>query len=397
MRLLFVFDIGFDRSGPSVHLLQDVLIETLAQGHDVHTILKKTNGTDEEMPAELRDNPRFSYEAIEWPSNKGGNFINRYISELKYANICGKRALAEGNFDAIFLQSNVITYFYMRQLKKLKSRIVYNVQDIFPYNLKLSGQLPLERLTFPIFRKLQNLGYQKANKIVTISEDMKQMLIDDGVDKEKIEVIFNWSYADTLICEETIASENTYNLHMDHSKFNVVYAGNIGKMQNVELLARTAYTMREERSVHFYIIGEGTNKEAVRHIVAGLNNVTILPMQPSRFAESIYAQADLNVIPLMPGGIRTALPSKTATVLRVNKPVVFCVDKSNSLASLFNSEEGVVFTDNVSEISLKNTIIDMSKKYKRKEFDRTNIVEEYFSTKNARKYVKILQGEYYDR
>lgn len=353
MKFLFVFDIGFDKEGPSVHLLQDILRTALGKGHIVTVILKKTNGLNKEMPDEFSENPNFHYHVITENMDKKSGFINRYMNEIKYAKKCAKLFLSDGKFDAAFLQSNVITYFYMKQLKKLNCKIIYNVQDIFPYNLKFSGQLPLAGITFPIFRKLQNIGYRMADKIITISDDMKQMLIDDGVEADKIEVVYNWSYADTPIKLETIDQKNMFDLQLDHSKFNVIYAGNIGKMQNVELIARAAREMVEDESIHFYIIGDGANKRGVEQIVYGLKNVTMLPMQPSRYAESIYAQADLNVIPLMPGGIKTALPSKTATVLRVNKPVAFCIDRETKIEKMMDKISDTYFCDCCDTTSIK--------------------------------------------
>lgn len=388
MRLLFVFDIGFDRGGPSVHLLQDVLRVALRQGHKVHVILKDTNGMDDVMPEEFKSNPLFTYDAIKWNNDTKAGFVKRYIEEVKYANLSGNRALSNGKFDSVFLQSNVITYFYMRHLKKLNCRIVYNVQDIFPYNLKLSGQLPLERITFPVFRKLQNMGYKMADSIITISDDMKQTLIDDGVDKNKIEVVYNWSYADTPIKYENIDADNVFDLHLDHNKFNVIYAGNIGKMQNVELIAKTAYRMKEDNSIHFYIIGDGANKDNVKGIIEGLDNVTLLPMQLSKYAESIYAQADMNVVPLMPGLIKTALPSKTATVLRVDKPVVFCIEENSNFAKLIYA-----FTSN--SIAESNNVMSLEKiiKYnqtKNQQVSNLSLFNAYFLKKNAERYIQII-------
>ena len=387
-RLLFVFDIGFDRGGPSVHLLQDVIREGLNHGNEIEVILKKTGGQDAEMPTEFSENAHFTYFTIDEKNSKK-SFIGRYFEEIKYARKCSKLFLKRGKYDAVFLQSNVAAYFYMRYLKKLGCRIVFNVQDIFPYNLKFSEQLPLEIITFPVFRKLQNMGYKMADSIITISDDMKQTLIEDGVDENRIEVIYNWSYSDSPITLEDISPANFYDLKMDHDKFNVVYAGNIGKMQNVELIAKTARELRDDTSVQFYVIGDGSNKKKLENISNGLKNIIFLPFQPSFFAESIYAQADLNVIPLMPGGIKTALPSKTATVLRVNKPVAFCVGRDNIFARLVEDDERVFFT----ETGNPQELVEVIKKLR----SNTNTQKTYriknmsvFSTVNAKKYIDYM-------
>ena len=386
MRVLFGFDIGFDRGGPSVHLLQDVLRAALNKGHDVNVILKSTGGPDKEMPEEFSANQDFHYTIIKDNAKKGG-FFSRYLNEVKYAKQCGDIAGKQGKYDVVFLQSNVVAYFYMRKLRKLDCRIVFNVQDIFPYNLKFSGQLPMAGITFPIFRKLQNMAYKKADTIITISDDMKQTLVEDGVDADKIEVVYNWSYADTPITLESIDPKNVFDLHLDHSKFNVVYAGNIGKMQNVELVAETAIKMKENPNVHFYIIGDGANKAHIEEMTKGIDNITLLPMQPSRYAESIYAQADVNIIPLMPGGIKTALPSKTATVLRTNRPVVFCIDRNSLFSKKFSQAEGVYFSDCRLPDTLEMEIYSVMEKNNRVCSREQN---SFIFQKNASEYIDIM-------
>ncbi len=388
-RILFVLDIGFDRGGPSVHLLQDILKAALQAGHNVDVILKDTGGPDDVMPDELASNTHLSYNAIREEEERKKGFIERYIAEIKYAYKCSKYFLNNGEYDVVFLQSNTVAYFYIRLLKKLNCRIVFNVQDIFPYNLKFSGQLPFEFITFPLLRKLQNMAYRKSDTIITISDDMKQTLVEDGVYKDNVVVIYNWSYDDSLITLESISAENVYDLKLDRSKFNIVYAGNIGKMQNVELIAETAKILSDDQTICFYIIGDGANKNNIEKMTNGLVSVKLLPMQPSKFAESIYAQADVNIIPLRTGGIKTALPSKTATILRTRKPVIFCVDENSSMEETLSCVEGVYFTN----CAVPDNLVELIKKLKLQDLrniDRTDNV--LFQKNNAKKYVDVLVG-----
>ena len=391
-RLLFVLDIGFDRGGPSVHLLQDVIRAGLKQGHEIEVILKKTNGPNEEMPEEFINNKNFSYFTITEDEDKNSGFVTRYLNEVRYARKCSKIFLNQRNYDAVFLQSNTVAIFYIRLLKRLKCRIIFNVQDIFPYNLKLSGQLPFEHITFPILKKLQRAAYKRADCIITISDDMKQTLIYDGVETGKIKVIYNWSYDDSVIDFNSISKENISKIIMDHNKYNVVYAGNIGKMQNVELIAETAKYLEHEDNIFFYIIGDGANLSHVKKIVEGLKNIALLPIQPSKYAESIYAQADLNVIPLMPGGIKTALPSKTATVLRVNRPVLFCIDADSEFAQYCSQLEQVEMYDvregKCEDLAIK--ILDLS--HHNSTLPAINRIDEIsrFSKKNSYEYIETM-------
>ena len=187
-----------------------------------------------------------------------------------------------------------------------KARLTYNVQDIFPENAAYIGSA--KGIVYKILSAEQRYAYRHADQIITISEDMKELLIEKGADSQKIEVVYNWSYTDSLYRYEDVYSEKIAKF-LSTDKFNVVYAGNIGTMQNVDVVVETAKLMQDEENVHFHIFGDGMYKERLQHEAEGLSNISFWPMQPSELAPSIYAMADVNVIPLAPNIYRTALPS----------------------------------------------------------------------------------------
>lgn len=390
MKILFVLSIGLDKIGPSVHLVKNIIESALIKGHKCHIVLKKTAETDHNGLEDLANKYKeLSFSLIKDITAKKRGFIGRYIHDCKYAYKC-RQYYKSQKFDAVFLQSNNVPWVHLNGLRRLKCPVVYNVQDIFPYNLKFSNQLPFEKITFPIFRKLQNIAYKKASQIITISDDMKKTLINDGINGEKIEVVYNWSYSDEDIKLEQIEPSCVFPLNKDDSKLNVVYAGNIGKMQNVEIVAKCAVLTQNDTQIHYYIIGDGANKDHIEEMTAGSNNVTILPMQQSKFAESIYAQADVNIIPLSRGGIFTALPSKTATCLRVGKSIVFCIDKNSEFYSLMENEENIYLCD----CDDSNGLADILKSIcsdRKKCYIRSEKVRGLINCGNQFKYIEVLE------
>lgn len=390
MKILFLLSIGFDKIGPSVHLVKDIIESALIKGHKCHIVLKKTAETDinglEDLTQKYKE---LSFSLIEDIADKRRGFIGRYIHDCKYAFKC-RRHYKNQKFDVVFMQSNNVPWVHILGLRSLKCPVVYNVQDIFPYNLKFSNQLPFEKITFPVFRKFQNIAYKKAARIITISDDMKQTLVKDGIPSEKIEVVYNWSYGDEDIKLEQIADDCLFPLNKDEGKLNVVYAGNIGKMQNVETVAKCAALTESNPEIHYYIIGDGANKAHIEEMTVGLKNVTMLPMQQSKFAESIYAQADVNIIPLTRGGIFTALPSKTATCLRVGKPIVFCIDKNSEFYSLMENEENIYLCDCDDDVGLANILKNIFTNVK-KIYTASQNTRDLITVKNAQKYVVVLE------
>ena len=213
-----------------------------------------------------------------------------------------------------------------RYLKK--ACITYNVQDIFPYNAMYAGMIKKKSLLFLLLAKIQRYGYKHSDHIITISEDMKKTLVEDGISPDKIHVIYNWSYQDNTY--ESIDISSVSHL-FNKNFFNVVYAGNIGVMQNVDVIIECANLLKNERDIWFYIIGDGIYKEKllIKAKEYKISNISFEPMQPPALAPAIYRSADLNVIPLARNIYKTALPSKIATCLACQTPIVFAIGKNS--------------------------------------------------------------------
>ena len=343
MKVLFWMFIGFDQHATSEHLLSAVIERLCEQGHSVHIIQKNTGGNLPSIPERLAKYD-VTTDVIPYQAADKGNFIARYLTELKYVNVCKKFITTD--YDVVFIQSNNVAGFAVRTIRKKlpKAIVTFNVQDIFPYNLTFSGGLKKNSSVFKILAAEQRYGYKHSDHVITISEDMKDTLAADGVKEDKIEVVYNWSYQDELY-ENVDLSPVAHMFSTDY--FNVVYAGNIGVMQNVDILIEAAKLMKEDQSVWFHIIGNGVYKEKLeaRAKEYGIKNISFWPMQPPEFAPAIYSAADVNVIPLVKDVYRTALPSKTATCLACGQPIIFAIGKDSKFGQKAMKEAGCPFVE----------------------------------------------------
>lgn len=387
MKVLFWMFIGFDQHATSEHLLSAVVERLCEAGNSVHIIQKYTGGTLPPIPEKLSIY-NITTDVIPYQAADKGNFIARYLTELEY--ISASKKFITSDYDAVFIQSNNVAGFAVRAVRKKlpKAIVTFNVQDIFPYNLSFSGGLKRNSPVFKILAAEQRYGYKHADHVITISEDMKDTLVADGVDADKVEVIYNWSYQDEPYRNVDLASVS----HMFNPEyFNVVYAGNIGVMQNVDILIETARLMKADHSVWFHVIGNGVYKSKLeaRAKEYGITNISFWPMQPPELAPLIYSAADLNVIPLVKDVYRTALPSKTATCLACQKPILFAIGKDSVFGQKVMKEAGcpVVESDKPEEL------VEAIKRIQSGE--RINKAAEFFlkycgKTENSRKYAEIL-------
>ena len=336
---------GFDTHTTSEHLLSAVIEQLALAGHRVHVIQLCQNGERPVLPQRLAE-LGVTTDSIANPAPRKTNFVARYLGALRYYCNCRRAVKAHRDAEAVFLQStNVVGYavWLARRLVPYAA-ITLNVQDVVPYNAAFSGMIKKNSLVFKVLAAVQRYGYRHADHVITISEDMKDTLVRDGVDADKIEVIYNWSYQDEPYDSLDLAPV----AHMFRDDcFRVVYAGNIGVMQNVEIMVETARLMMDNQNIRFYIIGDGVRKRQLEAKAEdyGLTNLFFYPMQPPELAPLIYSAADVNVIPLAKDIFRTALPSKTATCLACGKPIIFAIGKDSKFGQRLLKETGCLLTE----------------------------------------------------
>lgn len=367
------------------------MIEQLCRaGHSVHIIQKGTGGQLPAIPQTLAQYA-VTTDVIPFKAASKGNFVARYLGELKYVHDC-KKVLRAG-YDAVFIQSNTVAGFAVGAVRAVlpKARVTFNVQDIFPYNAVFGGSIKQNGALFRVLAAVQRYGYKHSDHIVTISEDMKDTLVQDGTAASKIQVIYNWSYQDEVYEDRDM---DCLPEMFDSTYFNVVYAGNIGMMQNVDILIEAARLLKGHKDIWFHIIGDGLYKEKLQEKAKKyeLRNLSFWPMQPSELAPTIYSAASVNVIPLVKNVYRTALPSKTATCLACRKPVIFAIGKESKFGQKVMQETGclVVESDRPEELVAAIKVMLAKKEW--------TFTGDFFGryckrTENSRKYAQIIAGK----
>ena len=345
MKILMWLSIGLDRRTPSEHLLTAIVEALYEKGHTVHILQKSSGGDKPSLPDNMA---RLGVTTTCVSQNQAGktNFVGRYLADLQYVMKC-RKYLKTLEFDRVFMQSSNVAGVQTATLRQLHRNVplTFNVQDIFPENAVYSRTMKKDSMPYRVLSAIQKKAYRDADRIITISEDMKDQLLELGVDEDKISVIYNWSYQDEVYDPEQTTSEVVDRL-MPEDDFNVVYAGNIGLMQNVEIVVETAAKMKNEPKIRFHIFGDGLYRKKLeaRTQELGLENVVFHDMLPAEHAPALYCKADVNIIPLAENIYRTALPSKTATCLACQKPIILAIGEKSRFGHVLSKKTGCKIT-----------------------------------------------------
>ncbi len=389
LRVVIWSSYSFEKYYAEYHIMENRIKALLEAGHEVVLVQKCFEGGPK-LPESLQGESHLHTIDISFTQPHKQSLMKRYIFELLYY-LRSSRKIGR-HTETVFVQSSFAAWapIFLLKIKLFKSRIVYNVQDVFPYNAVYSGKLKTHSLAFRVFAGLQKYAYKHSDHIITISEDIKDLLVTEGAEENKIEVIYNWSYQE----EPYYITDYTPVSHIfDFQYFNIVYAGNIGVMQNVDLLIETAKRMKSDKRFWFHIIGDGVYKEKLEKKAKEyqIKNISFWPMQSPELAPMIYSAADVNIIPLAKDVFKTALPSKTATCLACGKPIIFAIGKNSRFGKRIMQETNCLVVESDQPEELAQAIKSIHRNENR------DINDAFFRqncniSKNCARYVQIIEG-----
>lgn len=342
-KFLFIINIDMGQNGPSVHLLTDIINETRSRGHEIVRVERRYNTSSWCVSKEKNEFGDLIYRVETLPPNKR-NYFFRYLDDIKYACIC-KKIFVNESFYKVFIQSCNTAGFHAYWInRRLKCPFVLNVQDIFPLDIYFENILSKRNIAFLFFQKEQLYAYKTAQRIITISEDMKDTL-GKMIRYDKIDVIYNWEYKTTWSdAENNVIKEKLFK----NNKFNVVYAGNIGNAQGVDILIKTSKLLETYKNIEVIIIGNGSCCEKCIKLATKLcvKNIRFEKKLPQNFAPYIYWNADINVITLAAGIMNTSFPSKTAGCIKSGRPLIYCIEQeSKAIRKLIEKNTNVFQCD----------------------------------------------------
>ena len=391
MRIAIATPILFDENSPFNHLFRDIIGGFLDSGYEVVRYVACRDENEEAFKFGFREN--ICYIKYKRNTSEHSNIFSRYIRDT-LTNMREAYGLRTSEADVLFEDVSYSSMWPIRVAKKKGMRIVIMLQDVWPDNAVQSGLLRENGLLYKYFECCQRYVYNKADRIICISDDMKDFIVSKGIEERKIEVIYNWGYSDEVV--KIPWDENLFakKYKLEASKFYVVYAGNIGKMQNVEIIADAARKMQNDRTIEFLIIGDGSRRKAIEERVKDLSNVRMIPLQSSEIATHIYSAADVNIIPLVEGGAKTAMPSKTGIILSCGKPVIFCFGSDTRFSRIIKDYGVGASVSSTDTVELVNEIQKI-KRLKMKEDTIQGSYElfkdKFLRTKNISKYVLAMK------
>ena len=202
--------------------------------------------------------------------------------------------------------------------------VVYDIQDMWPDTLQATGMLNNKK-ALAFVAKICLWVYRRASALVVLSPGFKRILIERGVPANKISVIYNWCDASSL----TQAQSTDQISKKMTGKFNVVFAGTMGKAQALEAVLKAARLVQDVNAkVQFVFVGGGIEVDKLKNLAQELllNNVVFIPQMPMSEVGEVLRSADVLLVHLRNDPLFSiTVPSKTQAYMAVGKPILMGV------------------------------------------------------------------------
>ena len=172
---------------------------------------------------------------------------------------------------------------------------------------------------------------RRFHHVSTISNAMNNRLIAKGVKPERTLSFPNW--VDTrqirpLDAHGRLRAE----LGIPQDTRVVLYSGNMGEKQGLEIILDIARNFAAEPDVLFLLCGDGAVRERIANAAAELANVRMIPLQPLSRLNELMNIADVHLLPQKQAAEDLVLPSKLTAIMASGRPVIATARSGSDVA-----------------------------------------------------------------
>ena len=290
--------------------------------------------------------------------NSGGWMLAlNYLSFLFSGLFFAPRMLRKKKFDVIFVYglspvTQAIPAIFIGWLKGIP--VVLWVQDLWPESLSATGYIR-NKFVISIIRKIVSYIYDHVDLLLVQSRafiDPVRALTSDTP------IIYYPNSVDSSFFELT----PTEPPHVDglDARFSVMFAGNIGSAQAVEVIVEAAWLLRGRSDIHFVVLGDGSTRKWMleQAQLRGLSNLHLPGQFPVETMPGFMQKASALLVTLADQSIFAAtVPNKVQAYMASGRPIIACLNGEGARLVL-EAKAGLVSPAENAE-ALADTIVQL--------------------------------------
>jgi len=291
------------------------------------------------------------------------NAIKRILHEASYIASSTLRALARRGKDRPDLIVVTTPPLALGLSAILLSRLwkvpfVQHVPDLQPDAALDLGMLRPGRLTEVLYR-IERLGYRKAALVSTLTDAMRQKILDKGIAPEKVVLFADWARSD-LFDVPAVGGGAKFRQTMGlGNELLVVHAGNMGVKQGLEVILGAAERSRDDRSIRYLMVGDGAVRRRLEEQAKAsrLDNISFVPLLPDDQFMDLLAASDISLVTQQKSVADIVFPSKVITLMSSARAVVASVSSGSEVARVLQQADAGVLVAPEDPAALLNAII----------------------------------------
>jgi PEP-CTERM/exosortase A-associated glycosyltransferase len=193
-----------------------------------------------------------------------------FVREQLHIRALGRRitaVLREDDYEVVHAHSPCLSG--LAALRGAKNRpVVYEVRGLWEETATTQGKFSAGSLKYRVARRMDETVFHRANAVVTISQGLKDDLVERGVPEEKIFVVPNGVDTSKFVP----MAEKPTDLMERHQLQGCAVLGFIGSFFGYEglplLVEAMTHIIAHNQRVKLFLIGAGEDEEKVRRLVS---------------------------------------------------------------------------------------------------------------------------------
>lgn len=272
-----------------------------------------------------------------------------------------------------------------------RSKSILHIQDL-EIDAAISLNIIKSGILYKPLKISEKFLLNKYDVITTISPKMIKKIIEKGINGNHIHLLPNWANIENI--KPTI--KNDYlrkRLNIPNNKKIVLYSGNIGEKQNLDIIINVAIKLQNKMTnCLFLLVGDGVAKPRLQQYIVQekITNIKFLPLVKFEDLGALLTMAEIHLVTQDKNISDLVLPSKLTNILSSGGVSIISAKTDTQLAQLVDEynigllinpdsedELTIAITELLSNTVLKQQISTNARNYAVEFLSKQSILEKF--------------------
>jgi len=270
-----------------------------------------------------------------------GNGFPRVLNMLSFSWKVWNKILPIGAPDIVIDSSTypLTIYGSAKIANKYGAKLIFEVHDLWPLTPMELGGFSKGHPFIMVLQWAEDYAYKKADRVVSLLPKAREYMVAHGMSANKFVHIPNGANFSNFDVRDSLPREHSALITKlkRQGKFIIGYLGGHNISNALKYLLAAAEMVKKQDEIHFILVGQGSEKQALQDLARKLNLCNISFLSPiSKTTVPMFLEA-MDAVYI--GWLRSPLyrygvtPNKLIDYMMAAKPVIYSIDAANNLVA----------------------------------------------------------------